>query len=60
MYFNCEVFNNCEKVEEDLYRRYCISLRDMRGITMDFILGMYGGNGCRRVFCLSYNKKRYY
>ena len=42
MYFNCEVFNNCEKVEDNLYRIYCVNLRDMSGITMDSVLGLYG------------------
>ena len=52
VYFNCEVFKNCEKVEEDLNRIYCVDLGGMRGATKDFILGLYRGDGCRRVFCL--------
>ena len=60
MYFNCEVFNNCEKVEEVLYRIYCVNIRDMSGITMGSVSRLNRGEEGRRVFCLSYDKKRYY
>ena len=50
MYFNCEVFNNCEKVEEDLNRIYCVNRGDMRGITMDLYWGCIGVTGAEGYF----------